>query len=315
MQSGQLQPEMYGSTPPVKQGAARSPFTATGSRRSVILHVVLCFGVPWIIFSLLFALNSIAINYKSPGLVKAVSYVILAGIAAAGINCIRSWLYIQSVWRGAMQEPAWLSFFVVTSLLAWILGGSLGQTNFNTNTVPFMQINALNDYVNVNPSIYAGSQVMDAGQIVFLPDSKVDIGKSMGFRNSDTYCVAPIVSPALEANQTTFDFWAIGKNCCLGHAGDFRCGEIANPGAHAGMRLMQDSDRQFYLLAVNQAEAAFGITASHPMFFFWMEDPQREIGAYETAAMKGVVTALVASAAVQLFLVLVATILMSRLPN
>ena len=45
-----------------------------------------------------------------------------------------------------------------------------------------------------------------------------------------------------EAPLSTYDFWAVGVNCC-GAAADFKCGEFSNPKAHAGLRLMSDEQR------------------------------------------------------------------------
>ena len=74
----------------------------------------------------------------------------------------------------------------------------------------------------------AGNQLMDAGRVHFIPEAKLDIAHSMGFRrattqckecwfgfffvlarNLDTYCVAPIAS----GEQDNYDFWAVGQSC------------------------------------------------------------------------------------------------------
>merc|ERR1740117_1536623 len=123
---------------------------------------------------------------------------------------------------------------------------------------------------------------MDAGRMTFAKGSRLDLTKSMAFRNVDTYCVAPIVGKN-ETNQTrrtSYDFWAVGLNCCTGRVGDFNCGEYNNPHALSGLRVMQEEQRNFYHLAVNQAEASYGIQANHPLFFYWMQDTTAEVSAY-----------------------------------
>ncbi|CAE7450804.1 unnamed protein product [Symbiodinium natans] len=120
-----------------------------------------------------------------------------------------------------------------------------------------------------------------------------------GFKNSDLYCVAPIInknaskaaSPACpqkavhskhlqqrsfgstcfaEAAPVSYDYWAVGLNCC--DQSGFRCGEYDKPSARSGVRLLNEEQRQFYVLAVKEAEATFGLKATTPLFFFWVED-------------------------------------------
>merc|ERR1719310_1515840 len=125
---------------------------------------------------------------------------------------------------------------------------------------------------------------MDAGQVEFVPGTHLDLSLSYGFKMGDTFCIAPIVGP----NQTTgkkdgkrYDFWAIGLNCCSGHAPDFHCGEFQNPKAIRGLRLMDDDKRNMHRLAVKKAQAAFNLKVSQPIFFNWLADPAAEIGAYQ----------------------------------
>merc|ERR1740139_910007 len=128
---------------------------------------------------------------------------------------------------------------------------------------------------------------MDAGRIVFKAGSHLDISKSMGFKNMDIYCVAPVVSATNKTAATaSLDFWAVGINCCSGHMPDFHCGEFYNSNARSGLRLMRDDQRAYFRLAVEQAEAAYNIQATHPIFMYWMQDPATEINAYQDDAYK-----------------------------
>merc|ERR1719476_755292 len=116
---------------------------------------------------------------------------------------------------------------------------------------------------------------MDAGQLTFTPESRLDLGKSVGFKNLDIYCVAPITSTTNQPLKA-YDFWAVGINCCSGHVPDFSCGDYSNPMAHYGLRLLDDSAREYFRLAVQEAEATYNMKSTHPVFVHWLQDPYSE---------------------------------------
>lgn len=108
---------------------------------------------------------------------------------------------------------------------------------------------------------------------------------AMGFKYHETYCVAPLVDAHTTKDEVaTFDMWAVGVNCCTGDHGTFRCGDVDNPKARAGIRQIIDKEaRSYFRLAVEQAEAAYGIKATHPVFFFWTQDPLADTEDYINA--------------------------------
>eukprot|EP00397_Hematodinium_sp_SG-2012_P058298 GEMP01073637.1.p1 GENE.GEMP01073637.1~~GEMP01073637.1.p1 ORF type:complete len:228 (+),score=44.61 GEMP01073637.1:146-829(+) len=55
----------------------------------------------------------------------------------------------------------------------------------------------------------------DFGKIIFADESRVETLYSVGYKQRNTYCVAPI----LEADQTEVEFWAVGTNCCSPRGG------------------------------------------------------------------------------------------------
>lgn len=213
----------------------------------------------------------------------------------------------------SVRSRLW-QFLLLSGLLAWVLGMGFGEYNWMEHYDPYWTINDLATYPDVNPMSdlrdgpwtewemgyhdNRGQQFMDAGQIEFLPGSIVNTSLSYGFKNKDIYCVAPIVYPnGNQANLThfkgyndgnrrglgmqNFNFWAIGLNCCSGHGPDYHCGEYANPAVHKGLRLMKPKDRNYFRLAVKEAEAAFNIQADFPVFLYYMTSPSEEIKSYK----------------------------------
>lgn len=96
-----------------------------------------------------------------------------------------------------------------------------------------------------------GQNLMDAGTVYFAEGSSIDVGKGWHFMSDQAwhgvhnYCVAPIVKGGAPMTGT-YDFWAIGKDCCASSSSDFRCGEFDNGMARSGLRLLDDISRPFY---------------------------------------------------------------------
>jgi len=158
----------------------------------------------------------------------------------------------------------------------------------------------------------------------FAPGTRLDTSRSMGFKNLDLYCVAPIVPGDSSTNSSSsssggsgvtlesYDFWAVGLNCCHNTA-DFRCGEFNNPNARAGLRLMRDDQRPFFRLAVQQAAAAHGLKANHPLFFHWTADPLGEMNGYRDAGFTYFLLGIFSHFAFNLFLTTAAVLGFSRI--
>lgn len=276
--------------------------------------ICLALFLPWVLFCIMYAVMSFSMHYNEKGLcylsvfLGLVFTITIAKIALDSVNRERG---------DANSDPSWLVFLAVVCFIAWLSGVLLGDLNYFYNMEPFYEINTLNVYSPVDPTKTAGQMVMDAGRVTFSKGTKPDPQKGMAFKNLDTYCVAPIVNEKSRneseiTKRASYDFWAVGLNCCSGPY-DFACGEYNNPHASSGLRVMRDDQREFYQLAVRQAEAAYGIHAKHPMFLYWMQDPIAEISAYMDEGFKYYLFGVFAFFAFLLFLIIVAAVLFSKL--
>jgi len=205
--------------------------------------------------------------------------------------------------RFGPPEPTWFTFLFGTSLFAWVLGLFVGWMNWNMNLAPYYFITSLKFYENVDVKETRGLSAMDAGRLTFVPGTVLDTGKSMGFRQKDMYCVAPVV-PTAGANLARYDFWAVGVNCCSDHASDFHCGEYNNMNARSGVRLFRDDELPWFQLALKQAEATHGIHSQHPVFLTWLEDPSAGVNDDVNRSLQWYFTGITMHAAFQILLVI-----------
>mmetsp|Transcript_124625 Transcript_124625/g.399064 ORF Transcript_124625/g.399064 Transcript_124625/m.399064 type:complete len:254 (+) Transcript_124625:1142-1903(+) len=233
-------------------------------------------------------------------------------LAAAGCT----YQAVTTTWKRwneqTTRDPFWYMFLSGTMLVAWTAAFCLGETNWWNNVVPYLELQTLDVRFDVDPATTVGQQLMDVGRVTFQKGTQLDLKQSIGFKNGDQYCVAPIVSSA-GGKPESYDFWAIGLNCCSGGTADFHCGEYLNPKARAGLRIMREDQRAFYRLAVQQAEASYNIHANHPLFFYWMEDPQAELESYKDDAQQSFYLGSLAFSALQVVLVVLGVVLHSKM--
>lgn len=268
--------DMYWA-PPAAQ--PKSGYFVQGQRKRLsLVGMLVSLFVPWILFLVVFAVMSFSLHYTQPVSTYLIIVMCLLVPITYGLFVLDHANKKQQ--QDPRLEPTWYMFGLVATMIAWFAGVMAGDINYFRNMMPYYDIMNLNVYPQVNPAELHGQQLMDAGRVIFTKESKLDIDKSMGFRNMDLYCVAPVTVSSQNGTLTSldnYDFWAVGKDCCSGENGNFHCGEFNNPRAHGGLRLMRDRERGFYRLAVQQAEAAYNIKASHPLFFHWMQDPVGEV--------------------------------------
>lgn len=284
-----------------------SAFAPSQKKKKRVNLVAVCLNVfiPWLVFVGLYAILTFSFHYQHPTLAwVCVGLGLLLVFAALG-------LAYRAKRSSEGRDPSWYMFSAICLLLAVVLAAIFGDMNFWYNMQPYYDIENLNTYPSVNPATEKGQQLMDAGRVYFADGTKLDGSKAMGFKNLDLYCVAPIVNG--NAQLASYDFWAVGLNCCSGVSSDFRCGEFNNPHARSGLRLMRDDQRPFYRLAVQQAAAAYNIQATHPLFFYWLQDPVAEMNAYRDEGFKYFLLGIFTHFAFNFFCVAVAVIGFSRI--
>lgn len=237
--------------------------------------IILSVLVPWLLFTVVFALMSFGFHYHQPLLCYSTVALILV-LTTGCFSCLSQAHYRQLGYASEFDEeeeyePMWYRFLSIASFFAIVIAIILGGINFGSMREAF-ELQSLNTYTNVNPAAYLGQQLVDAGRVAFTESSYVDVTKSMAFKETDTYCVAPVVSPST-TSKTNLDFWVIGKNCCSTSGADFHCKGYMDQRYKGGLRLMNDAERPYYRLAVQQAEAKYKVSTHKPLFFVWSTDP------------------------------------------
>lgn len=273
-------PLYYGGTGPapfLRTDPAKMPFEQRRKR----VHfgaVLICFVVPCVQFVVNAAVLNFSVHYSSPWftciIVLACAFATLSCCVLA-MNTVRNWF------RGDYgRQPFWYIFLASTMCLAFCLSVWLGEANYWNNELPYNELTTMSTQTSVNVSSMPGRQLMDVGRVEFQEGTFLDLQKQMSFMNTVQYCVAPIAVGSEQKYMTSYDYWAVGMNCCGARWDGFRCGDYNSARARSGLRLMREDHRQYYELAVQQAVATYHIHVDHPLFFEWVEDPAADMERY-----------------------------------
>lgn len=217
----------------------------------------------------------------------------VATVVVLALGSIRGKLYTQTHRRQMIfwsWWPVWMCCMVcLSAFLAGLLCYYLWRTYFRT----YSHIAGLQTYHSVDPSVVPGLQIQDAGLAEF--EEGVDVDRARGgcmMHGGHTYCVAPVLMGGSVLDNLgdaprfgTYDYFAVGVDCCNCPNRDFRCGEWRNPMARGGIRSKDWEARPFYKLAVDTWSATYEKKVGHPLFFDWMEDPVYHWQALNTRAM------------------------------
>lgn len=297
--------EWYGSLTEadVMPASKRKPLS-TGRRQVDSISLLQSLVVPWLLFVIACAL--LTFRVRLAGLWVALLFLIVWRLLYLAYDC----------WRCRHQRSgyaAWLvAVFFLTTVTAGLIAGIVVGRQNSAMLEPYDTMANMGIYFDVNPDAPGiGYQLVDAGRIFFLPGTRLDVSKSEGFKSGSVYCVAPVTSGKLRPGATV-DFWAVGVDCCSGTTADYQCGNYNNPNVYAGMRLLDDGQRGYFRLAVQQAEAAYKIRSPHPVFLHWTRDPIADMNVYPEEARKRFCVAVFVVLAVQFFLTCILAALLSK---
>jgi len=245
---------------------------------AIIMKAIICLLVPPLIFFWTTMFLSFFTHFKYPKRVWPIAILAFLPVIFSAFGTLRSY-------RIGL-DCRWAVSSTILFAVAFVAGMLLGDINYLTNMHHFYFISSLKSYSNIKPAEVSGTQLMDAGRVQFAEGTKLLIDMGMSFTMWDTYCVAPLGSSAGGPSLASYDLWAVGKNCCRSDNPTFACGEYQNPNARSGLRQTNEAERLYYALAVQQAEAAYDITARHPIFFHWVEDADSTMQQYFTKGFR-----------------------------
>lgn len=216
------------------------------------------FVIPLALSTVLYILFA-NVYYRSPGVVLSfvvipVLFLTVQGVIGKGPP-FNMWMVIFSLF----------SLFATTAVSAFAYERALNE---------YWRLYDSNSYSNVLPSEPA-SGYADGGKIIFADGTRVDPSKSLGFKDRDMYCVAPIVDAM---GPSVVEFWAVGKNCCNAR-GVFSCDDAWDVKARSGVRVYTETEE--YTEAIKMAEAFYGLgSVEKPIFVRWVVRPDRVEGMY-----------------------------------
>jgi hypothetical protein len=287
----------------------------TDRRRLNVFAILMNVVIPWMLFCITLGLFSFSIRYRDYWLCWKI--VLSLSLLTVAIPACCLWLdgvKMEVPYEEYEREkgPKWFAALLIMSFLAMFSGKELGDFNFNSRMGMVYDYESLATYHNIDPGNYKGEQLPDVGRITFTNDTYLRLNYSMGFKDTDTYCVVPIVTPRMK-HYDDHDFWAVGKNCCDGISDDFHCPGYNDASIHSGLRLLDESSRPFYRLATQQAEARHWINSHRPLFFEWMPDPERHVKTIKSSGLQRYFVGVVVGFIFQCFVVSVLVMIFAKI--
>ncbi|CAE7487511.1 unnamed protein product [Symbiodinium sp. CCMP2456] len=242
--------------------------------RVAMLEAVL---VPWAIFLCVSWLLTFSIHYKHT--VPVLVLVAACLLVPLGM-WYRVWHQQQDSTDISHREPNWFFFLAIVSSVAWLAGVVVGLYTWSAYMQPYFEAESLAMITNVDTRKASGGQFLDMGALEFAPRTDVNESLTMGYKDGNLYCVAPIVTSG-GVNATApafFEFWAVGVNCCDPFEPKlFACGEPNDDQVRGGFRLTDTSLVPQYRKAIQMAQEEYHIrSGANPIFLHWTGDPVKK---------------------------------------
>lgn len=259
---------MYGATEVDDRDTIKT-FFVPGKRRR-LNWVGLAFSYVLAPMFFIFVITLLSSEYRFHHPKRAYIYSMFAVVVA-----LMEGVYARS-FRVRDREPMWLGFIFLSIMVAIVCGTIAGNYNFNQYMQPYYDITSLNEYPNINVGLDRGDTYLDAGFLGFSDGTELELNMPGAYRHGEMYCAVPIVNRNVDSGVPktgTYDYWAVGKNCCGDPVGVFRCGDWHNPASRSGLREINLEDRPNYLLAVEQATVKYSIHSDYPILVRWVQNP------------------------------------------
>jgi len=282
-------------------------------RRLNKLAIAVAIFVPIAVFATVLLLLSLRFHYRYPLYCGLAVAAVFAVVILQGYQAFRAY--------SAGVEPMWYLFLCVTSLVAYVAAAALGSFIYLHYLRYYYEITTLQIYESVDPAT-VGTTYMDAGVIAFTEDAVIDRSRAMAFRTDHNFCVAPV---SISSRQlAVYDYWMVGVDCCSSASAttsEFGCRtrrlsmRTASGGtstALSAVRMLDDSLRDNYRLAVLQAESNYGIHSEHPLFLTWVDSPFEELEDRRSAGVRWATWSVIGFVIFHLCVVAVSTFLYGK---
>lgn len=298
------QAEAQGMHPLLKEhiNKRRSVFFPGHRIRMNVIPMFIGTFLPWGFFIVCFGVLASSLTYNHPIVVAVIIVLVVIFWLGTAYSAVRA--------RRDDPDPTWFTYLAIAIFIAIVAGIALGAYNYITYLEEYYEVMDLKVITNINVTTEKGQDVMDAGVLQFSEGTMLSDDMAWHFKYSTTYCITPVISNSsvlTVAPMLSYDFFAVGTDCCSETASDFRCGDYDDLSVRSGLRIIDDTAIKYYTLAVEQAISLYSINSPHPIFFQWLSEPLTEVNSWKTSSTRNFVGGIAFAFVTSLFFVFLAT--------